>query len=368
MRVDEGSSPAASTLPSTGDSGSGQAVRSWRSPKVRLALVLALSILVASVADHAIAAWINLQKFSPTYRRIGPEERPQIFAAGSSLLQFGLQWPDVASFLGQGLENWGVPASSPEMWERAQPVAPETNLMLIGVSVYDLNEYRVAEGRANLVPIVQTLRDLRESNSDWSLSQRLLSQYLLKYARLLFPTAAFTDKVHVGLRAKARVLLGRPAAKEDLENELVLPSKPILQFGDSTLKVSNWDDARMLRRMALLRLENEGRHAFDGPKRLAFRRMLTKAGMQGGVIVVILPVTDAYAAEFLTPDVTREFEAAVADARRLVPDAIIVRLDREPGLSSNQYFSDLVHLNSAGRRIATDAFLRQLRDSAHHSQ
>lgn len=42
--------------------------------------------------------------------------------------------------------------------------------------------------------------------------------------------------------------------------------------------------------------------------------------------------------------------------------ALVIRLDREPGLTSHDYFSDLVPLNSAGRRIATKAFLNKLNE------
>jgi hypothetical protein len=269
-------------------------------------------------------------------------------------------WPEVSEALGQGIENWGVPASSPEIWEVSQRVAANTNLTLIGVSVYDLNEYHVADGRARIVPILQTIQDLRDSNADWELSRRLLNQYPLAYVRLLFPTAGLTDKVHVGLRAKVREFVGLRAAAEDREDALILPSDPVLQFGDSSKKVSDWDPARMLRRLALLRLENGGDHVFNGPKQLAFKRMLLQAQTRGPIILVVLPVTDSYTDEFLTSEVTARFEAVLADAQRQATETTIIRLDQVRGLSSDEYFSDLVHLNAAGRRIATDAFLSRL--------
>ena len=345
------------------------AIRSRRTGKWRtVALILALSTVLASAADHAIAAWIGVREGGSAYRRIGPESGPQVFGAGSSLLQFGLSWPEVSQALGRGIENWGVPASSPEIWEISQAGATNTDLMLIGVSVYDLNEYHVAERRANFVRLAQTVRDLRDSKADWELSARLLNQYLFIYARLLFPTAGYTDKTHVGLRAKARAMLRLPSAAEDRDNELVLPSKPILQFGDSKTRVSNWDDARMLRRLALLRSENRGKHAFDGPKRLAFNRMLSTARSHGDIIIVVLPVTEAYAREFLTPEETAQFEESLSEARVIAPAVRIIRLDRVPGLMAHEYFSDLVHLNAAGREIATAAFLDAFKASAHSSR
>jgi hypothetical protein len=333
---------------------------------VKVTTVLSLSLLVASVADHLFAAWLRLEEPLATFRRIGPEEGPQVFCAGSSLLQFGLAWSEVSRSLGRGIENWPVPASSPDIWETSQRFATNTDLMLIGVSVYDLNEHHVSERRAKVVPVVQTIRDLRDSGADWELSRRLLNQYAQATVRTLFPTAGLTDKVHAGLRAKARAVLGLSSAAGDEENALVLPTEPVLEFGESTKRVSDWDNARMLRRVALLRSENGGEHAFDGPKRLAFNRMLGRARERGGIIIVVLPVSDGYADAFHTPDVRERFEAAVAQARQVAPDALVIRLDRVPGLTSNEYFSDLVHLNSAGRRIATDSFLSQLKGFPAH--
>jgi hypothetical protein len=239
----------------------------------------------------------------------------------------------------------------------AQRGAMDSDLMLVGISVYDMNEYRVAESRAHLVPLAQTLADLRASSADASQYRRLLGQYPMAFVRRLFPTAGYTDKVLVGLRAKARVLLKLPSRAEDEENALVLPSGAVLQFGYSSKKVSDWDIARMVRRLALLRSENGARHAFDGPKQLAFKRMLAWARSRGDVIIVVLPVAQAYADEFLNAEVMARFEAALADAHAVAPEAMLVRLDRAPHLSSHDYFSDLVHLNGAGRQIATDVFL-----------
>jgi len=330
--------------------------------KLRAVAILCASILVASIGDVALAAWLGIG-WGPAsaYRRIGPESGPQVFVAGSSLTQFGLSWPEVSRFMGQGVENWGVVASSPDIWEVSQRAATNADSTIIGISVYDLNEEHLSEARARVVPLSQTISDLRHSGADWELSRRLLDQYVTACIRLAFPTAGLTDKVQVALRAKMRELVGSSLAAQDRENELVLPTRPILEFGDSTVKVSDWDEARMVRRVALLRAENHGLHRFDGPKNLAFKRMLLRAHERGAVIIVVLPVTDAYLDAFLTADVNRRFEQVLAEARHVLPEATVVRLDRVPGLTSNRDFSDLVHLNSDGRRIATDAFLDQVR-------
>ena len=110
-----------------------------------------------------------------------------------------------------------------------------------------------------------------------------------------------------------------------------------------------------------MRSENQGKHAFNGVKNLAFQRMLLRAQKQGSVIVMVLPVSPTYAREFLTQEVVHDFESALDKAKRVDPKAQFVRLDKLPVLNSDDNFGDLVHLNGAGKRIATDAFLSWLR-------
>ena len=50
----------------------------------------------------------------------------------------------------------------------------------------------------------------------------------------------------------------------------------------------------------------------------------------------------------------------MAEARGSVPEATWVRLDRLEGLTSSEYFFDLVHLNAYGQRIATPEFVKAL--------
>jgi hypothetical protein len=341
----------------------------------QVAAVLVFALLAAALADQAIGRWLGfssgLGDGAGTYRRTGPETGPQVFCAGSSLLQFGLSWREVSATLRQGIENWGVGGSSPEIWELSQPRARNSNLMIVGVSVYDLNEARVSDARATLVPFVQTVRDLWESGASWPFSRRLFSQYLLAYLRSVFPTAGHSDRVQVRLRSKAQKALGLRESAEDRDNALLLPSKPVLEFGESRATVTDWSPARLLRRLSLIRAESGGLHQFNGPKRLAMHRMLIRARGQGQVIVVVMPVTRPYADEFLTSDVTTRFEHVLDEVRRLVPEALVIRLDLVPGIASPDNFSDLVHLNSVGRRLATAALLRELRtrrDGAAPSQ
>ena len=295
------------------------------------------------------------------YRRVGPQDGPQALAAGSSLLQSAVSWPKVSESLGQGVETWGVGGSSPEIWEQWQQQRPHSNLTIIGISVYDLNEFHVADGRAHVVPLVQTIRDLWASHADPALTHRILTQYALQYIRAVFPTAGMADKVIVELRAKAAKLTGREASLAEHDGVVVEPPPPLLDAGNSTAAVSDWSSARLMRRMAALRSENRGLHEFfRGPKHLALKRLLAQDLRHGHVIVLVLPVTREYSDEFIDPTTQAAFENVIQQAMTNAPEATFVRLDRLPGISEPTYFFDLVHMNALGRRLSTQALLTEL--------
>ena len=327
--------------------------------RARLILVFCVAILIAAALSHFAARWLGMPTPTMVYRRIGPESGSQVFCAGSSVVQFGLSWPEISVALGQGIENWGLGGSTPTEWEMSQPLSTNTDLMIIGVSLHDLNEHFLCHSHANVVPITRTIRDLWHSKADWQFSRRVLSQYPLTYLRKMFPTAGNSDAVLVGLRRRVRSLIGSSATADE-KDFLVLPSQPDLNFGDTTEKVSDWPAGKAARRLDLLRNEIHGSHWFGGPKHLAFLRMLDRAEQRGRVIVVVVPVAPMYVHKFVTPEVVRNFENALTEAQRAAPQARFIRLDQLPVLSSDEYYSDFVHPNGAGRRILTAAFLEQL--------
>jgi len=81
-------------------------------------------------------------------------------------------------------------------------------------------------------------------------------------------------------------------------------------------------------------------------------------------MVVVLPVSDAYAEAFLDKTAVAAFEKALNDAMASAPEATLVRLDRVPGISEDKYFGDLVHLNSSGKDAVTPVFLKEVTESA----
>jgi hypothetical protein len=330
--------------------------------KAKFLLVVCTALVIAIVFNYLVAFWIKLPtNHTAIYRRIGPETGPQVFCAGSSLLQFALSWPEISEILGQGIESWGMAASTPSEWEVFQNLADNTNLMIIGVDVYDLNEYHLCEGRANVVPLARTILDLWQSRTDWQFSKRLLSQYPLSYLQKLFPTAGSSEAVLVGLRRQLPERLRPSSAAEERADALVLPREPVMNFGATDAKVSDWTPSRTLWRLAQVRSETGGKLVFNGVKSLAFQRMLLRAQKQGSVIVVVLPVSPAYAHEFVTLQVVHDFESVLDEAQHIDPKAQFVRLDKLAALNSDECFGDLVHLNNAGKRTATEAFLSWLR-------
>ena len=115
-----------------------------------------------------------------------------------------------------------------------------------------------------------------------------------------------------------------------------------------------------------MRTENRGEHVFNGPKHLAFLRILQKAQERGKIVIVVLPVAPVYAQTFITPQVTKDFEKVLAQAAQKFPRALFVRLDQDPQLASDALFSDPVHLNGEGRTLATAGFLKEV--AQHRNQ
>lgn len=352
---------AQSSLKANDGTGAARATRGkW------FAAIAFLAVLLSSLANCALAHLLDLTKGLPqlhgngVYRRVGPQSGPQVFCAGSSILVSGLNWPEVSSALGMGIEDWTVAGSSPEVWEGFQKQRRFSNLTIVGVSIYDLNEMRLAPERASYVPFTTTVADLWASGASPDLKRRILAQYGLKYLRILYPLAGQSDKVFVGLRSKAADLLGERASLQQHEG-VVVEKSGVLEVIDADTNVSQWSSGRLLRRLDDLQEEDHGAQNFsNGPKSRALRRLLLRAQQQGRVIVVVLPVPQYYADAFLDKATIAAFEKALRDDMAVAPQATLVRLDQIPGISDNANFFDLVHMNSSGRELATPIFLKNL--------
>lgn len=321
-----------------------------------LAIICAV-VLITAIVSRSITSWLRIETAPGGYWVIGPGDgEASVFMAGSSLSRDGLSWQLIATRLDRKIEGWGLAGSSPAEWERFQQLETHTKMTILVVSLYDLNEYFLSDYRAYVVPLTATIEDLRQTNLDWTFYKRVLSAYPLTYVRTLFPTAGRSDGIIRGSREKAETFL---KALRPMEAK----GTPLLSFDDfKKEKITDWSQGMMLRRLVAMRIACQGRHAFNGPKKLAFLRMLHRAQEQGNVVVVVLPVSYAYAKELVTVEVQEHFEEVIAELKHKVEKVHWVRLDQLNGLTSNQYFQDLVHMNSYGQKIATEAFLDRLRE------
>lgn len=330
--------------------------------KLQLIIILCLAIGIAALGSHFVMFWFGMRDTSAEQRIYGNTKVKNLaFAAGSSLMEDGILFEEISRVFGIGIESWFVPGSSPPEWEVFQRQADEDRLTFIVISAYDLNEHFLCDFRANVVPLNQSVKDLYQSRSDWRYSKRLLSQYPMKYIRFLFPTAGRSGGVMGKLRERLSKLFLLSAALEiEAEAGPVVPSGKVFVSLVNTERISNWSQGKMIRRIAGMRGASGNRHTFDGIKQLAFQRMLQYGQRRGRVVVVVLPVSPVYVKEFLTPEVAYQFENALAVSQRNVPQAEWIRLDQLPELKSNEYFSDLVHMNTYSKKIATEELLLQL--------
>lgn len=326
--------------------------RTWQ-----LVVILCAAVAISSTASHIAVRWLRIKATATGYRIFGHRDhRPFAVLFGSSPTFDGLDWNRISESIGTGIENWGTAGSSPSEWELMQQRSPNATRTFIGVSPIDLNENCLCDFRAEIVPLVQTIRDLRSCRAEWSFCTRVLNQYPLMYLRKLFPTAGRSDGVMVGIRAKLLRLAGRSSGASAGEAP---------QFGGTDRpelleKVSDWSAARVDRHFVLTRAACSGKQSFDGVKKQALLRMLHRAREQGQVTLIVLPMSPIYEKEFLTRGVIRKFEQALADIQDGFPGLQIVRLDRLAALHNNDRFYDFFHLNTSGQQIATPAFLDAL--------
>lgn len=327
------------------------------SRRFELLTIICTVALIAAFVSHSITSWLRIETAPGGYWVIGPGEgEASVFMAGSSLARDGLSWQLIASRLNRRIEGWGIAGSSPQEWERFQHLETHTKLTILVVSLYDLNEYFLSDYRAQVVPLTQTIEDLWQTDLDWTFHKRVLSEYPLTYVRTLLPTAGRSTGVIRGLREKAESYLN-PLGDKEAEGASVL------SFNDFKKEtITDWSQGMMLRRLVAMRIACQGRHVFNGPKRLAFLRMLHQAREQGSAVVVVLPVSSAYVKELITTEVQQHFEEVVAEAQHSFEEVHWVRLDQLDGLSTNEYFQDLVHMNSNGQKIATEALLDRIRE------
>jgi hypothetical protein len=277
---------------------------------------------------------------------------------GSSIAYSGIDWKKVSEVLSDPIESWASLGSTPSEWEQLPQPANRVSRVFIAVSLDDLNEYILSDYRADYVPLKQTLRDLWQLKADWQFCKRVLSQYPIRALRNFFPTVGRSDGVMTGIRDQLKRLIPRGSHRESGE------AFRLKIEGDSGLeeRLSDWSPARLERRTVLEWSARQGKHSFDGLKKMAMIRLLQKVHRQSEVTWLALPMSPYYQKEFLTATIRQNFEMELIDFQRLRPQAKLIRLDKLPLLRDDAMFADFYHLNRYGQQIATVALINQLED------
>ena len=326
----------------------------------QLVMLWLVAIGLSSSASHLLIGWLKIETTTGKPWSVGSiNGKPFAFMAGSSLAGDGISWKRVATELDQQIGGWGVAGASPYEMEQFQHKASDSKLSFIVVSVYDLNEASFSDFRADVVPPGHAINELISSRAPWAYSKRVISQYFTSWLRKLFPTVGRSQGVMGELRAKLSSRLGATPQQSE--------AGPTLSLGETapdkaykTGRIADWSQGTIIRKVEAMRTAFQGEQSFTGLKKRAFQRLVQRATPDQRVVVVVLPVSPIYSEKFLTPPVKRAFEESLADVQRGAPAAQWVRLDWLPALSSNTNYWDLVHMNTRGQSIATEALLAAL--------
>jgi hypothetical protein len=326
--------------------------------RIQFLLIAVCSVALCSLASHAAIRWLRIKSNWGVVQNYGISNLGSADALhGSSLAYSGIDWNKVSDALGSPIEGFATAGGSPPEWEAVHSRTKSPKRTFVVVSPPDLNEWFLCDFRAEIVPLSQTVRDLHESNASAELSKKILRQYPTMFARKLFPTVGRSDGVMVGIRSKLQKLIPHSQASD--EGEMV-------RFGGTGAseineKVSDWPEARLQRRLLLVRNSCQGKYAFGGPKQLALMRLLRQAGTEGEAILIVVPVPPVYQKEFLAPEVKRDFEKTLAAVQKGCPGVKVLRLDQVPSLENNDKYFDIVHMNSSGQALATQELLSRLK-------
>jgi hypothetical protein len=272
------------------------------------------------------------------------------------LADYGISWEKISTQLNMEIRVWGIAGSSPFEWEQFQKQVPEARTTFIVVSAVDLDEALISDFRAAIVPFGHTVKTLLAIQADRNYSKRVLSQYPITWLRVLFPTLGRSRGIMGDLRIKIGNLI-KPSSRTS-ESE----AGPTIKFGKETSddeykrqRMSDWSESKIVGKLVAMSVTFTSGHSFNGPKKLAFERMLQYADQKGRTFVVVLPVSPAYTKTFLWPETAQKFEDSLAELQRSAPRAEWLRLDQLPALSSADNFCDVGHLNVFGKQIATAA-------------
>lgn len=319
-------------------------------------LVLIAATLIAAAGSHLVISCLKMNRpsFGPVV--VGKSfGNPPAFRGASSIGGYGIAWDQIAGEMGTEIICWGSPGATPIELEQFQKHVPEARTAFIVVSTRDLDEAWSCEFRATIVPLDQAIASLRADHADWQYAKGVLSQYPETWLQVLFPTLG-----------RSHVVMGTALMRVDrllhAAHKSTTMAGPVFKFGTApandeyaSQKLSDWPRSKVISKIESMRMEIHGAHSFDGAKKRALERMLQYANQRGQSVVLVMPVSASYLQEFVPPELARQFETALAEAHRANPQTEFLRLDQAPGVSSDEKFCDLVHLNVPGQKLATEA-------------
>ena len=316
----------------------------------QLIVVLTAVLVSSSLLSHAIVRVLDIRSAVIDRGKINADAtgRPAL-VLGSSLTFFGVSFRETAKAMQRPIFTRSTGGCSPCELEPLAREVPEATRLIIGVSIFDLNESNLSDSRPKLVPFTQTFDDLRASHSNWTDTKRVLWSYPLPWIQRAYPLAGRSSAVLVNLRDKVKAIRNRPAA---VEPESRLSFKTDEDSGHPE-KLSEWDGGRVGRNLSQLAVSGLASGRFDGPKSLALDRILKSSANREPTVALVFPVSPPYRKAFGNEAALEAFERAIERMKSADPNLQILRLDREPSLQPAEIFWDLVHLNDDGNRLAT---------------
>lgn len=336
--------------------------RTWQ-----LIFVLVVATIIVAICSHLLIGWTRIKTTVTEALVFGqPNGKPPAFQAGSSLSDYDIDWNRIAAQTDTEILAWGVAAGSPYEFEQLQKKVPQARTTYIVVSVFDMDEANISDFRANLVPLSDAIESLREIHADWNDSERAIGEYPMTWLRTLFPTIgrsrAIMGLIHEKIHGMFHHSVDAPEAVAgpvlDVDKEKVADSY-------RTQSLATWSNSEIASKLAAMRASFQGKDAFNGQKFHSLVKMMQYGCQRGRTIVVVVPISRSYANEFVTAELSRQFEASIVEAQRQCPRAEWLRLDQAPGLDADSNYCDIVHMNVNGQKKATGMFQAWLSSSSH---
>jgi hypothetical protein len=333
--------------------------RPWR-------IILSLFVLVfcsAAVTSHFVAYALGFRQIKSVQQPtepIGHFSEP-VFSFGSSLKGFAIDEALLTDARGWHTISKGCGAGSPAEFEFLLNNSANNSSLIIFTSIFEMSEGMISPSRTALVPFLQSVGDTWDMVLGWEQTKTLLWKYPLDSLQEVFPTLGRSWEVQVLARDKIRALLGRSSAPDSDDG----PIDPNPTSNEIQRSLLDWDAGRLERNVVQMQQMGVSLHSnFAGPKARALDRILTRSRQSGTFnIVVILPVSPTFISRNVDREAVSTFDLALIKLQDRHPDALIIRLDNEGLLQSDDLFWDLVHMNARGQASTTALLLERLNNS-----